>query len=189
MSNNEGAELVRDGGSYLIWAGVFGVIIGIGLALPLFTGIAVVMVAAILLGVASVLQIMSGAKMEKGTKGRGWTITGGILGVLCAGAMLSRPVFTLSIITYVIAVFLIIDGVLRIAGAFELKPRAGWGWLLFGGIVSGLLGFMLIAKWPYSGLWFIGTVIGIHVLFGAFSRIMLGMAAKNVAKEMDGGAE
>ena len=124
MNTTEDAAIVRAGGSWLIWAGVVGALLGIGaLMLPFFTGIAVVLTAGALLMVASIIQIIAGVKMDKGTKGRGWTFTGGLLGIVCAGAMFAEPQLTLAILTYVIAVFLVVDGVLRIAAAIEMKPE------------------------------------------------------------------
>jgi len=41
----------------------------------------------------------------------------------------------------------------------------GWGWQAVNGVVASLLGFLLMAQWPVSGLYAIGLFVGIDLLF------------------------
>ena len=145
----------------------------------MFVGIVVI--------VGGVLQIGSGIDMDKGTQGRGWTITGGILALVVGIMFAANPFQGMRILTWIIAFYLLIEGGLRIAGSFELKPAQGWGWMMFGGVASVVLGFMLMARWPYSAMWFIGMMFGIHVLFAGMARITLGLAVRSAAKQAAGG--
>jgi len=54
-----------------------------------------------------------------------------------------------------------------------LPSLLGWGWQLFSGIISVLLGIMLWQDWPLSGLWAIGVLIGIRLLFSGFGILFL----------------
>ena len=47
-----------------------------------------------------------------------------------------------------------------------------------------LLGFLLLRDWPLSGLWAIGTLVGVNLLFAGFSFISIGSAARGVAKRL-----
>jgi uncharacterized membrane protein HdeD (DUF308 family) len=44
-----------------------------------------------------------------------------------------------------------------------------------------LLGFLLLKEWPLTGLWAIGTLVGINLLFAGFSMISMGSAARKLA--------
>lgn len=179
---------VKQGGSLLFWTGVLGVVLGIFcIAAAPFITFTITMFIGIIVIVGGILQIGSGVDMEKGTKGRGWTITGGILAVIVGLFFVINPFGGMKILTWIIAFFLLIEGGLRIAAALELKPAQGWGWFLFGGIASVVLGLMLMAQWPYSAAWFIGTVFGIHALFAGMARITLGLAVRSAAKQALGG--
>ena len=48
-------------------------------------------------------------------------------------------------------------------------PR--WGWSVFSGVVSVLLGFLLLAQMPVSSVWFIGFAIGIDLICDGVSLI------------------
>ena len=78
-------------------------------------------------------------------------------------------------LTLVLASFFIVGGLFRAIGAGMLKlPR--WGWSVFSGIVSVVLGIMLLAQMPVSSIWFIGFAIGIDLIIDGASLIGLATA-------------
>src|SRR4029450_4655284 len=42
----------------------------------------------------------------------------------------------------------LIQGVISIFGALQLRPLAGWGWGLFDGIITLILAFLIFSGWP-----------------------------------------
>jgi uncharacterized membrane protein HdeD (DUF308 family) len=58
---------------------------------------------------------------------------------------------------------------------------AAW---LVSAAVGVVLGFLLLKEWPLSGLWAIGTLVGINLLFAGFSIISVGSAARSMAKQL-----
>jgi uncharacterized membrane protein HdeD (DUF308 family) len=80
----------------------------------------------------------------------------------------------LSGITLLLAAYFIVSGVIEAFGAFSARPANGWGWLFFSGIVSLALGVMLWKQFPLSGLWAVGTLIGIRLLMAGISLIAIG---------------
>ena len=57
----------------------------------------------------------------------------------------------------------------------------GWGWQVLSGLVALLLGLFITAGWPASSIWVIGTFIGIDLIFGGWSFIMIALAARRLA--------
>lgn len=65
-------------------------------------------------------------------------------------------------ITMVLAVLFIVGGLFRAAGASVIQfPR--WGWTVFAGAVSVILGAILLSNWPSASTYFIGIAIGIDL--------------------------
>ena len=58
----------------------------------------------------------------------------------------------------------------------------GAGWMLFSAVMGVILGLLLLREWPLSGLWAIGTLVGVNLLFSGFSMISVGSAARSVAR-------
>ena len=105
---------------------------------------------------------------------------GGVLALIVGALFLFQPLKGLEILSWVIAVFFLMDGLSRIVAAFKVKPERGWGWLLFGGIITTLLGGYILADWPLSALWVIGLLVGIRMLFTGWAMIFAGAAAKSL---------
>lgn len=90
------------------------------------------------------------------------------------GYLLIRyPVVGAETLTLVLASFFIVAGLFRTIGSAMLKlPR--WGWAVFAGLVSIVLGIMLLVQMPISGVWFIGFAIGVDLIFDGVA--MMGFA-------------
>jgi uncharacterized membrane protein HdeD (DUF308 family) len=67
-------------------------------------------------------------------------------------------------VTMLLASLFIVGGLFRVAGASAIKfPR--WGWTVFAGLISIVLGVYLLATWPTASTYFIGLAIGIDLIF------------------------
>lgn len=91
--------------------------------------------------------------------------------------ILLHPVAGAAALGLVLAMYLLLDGFSGVGAAIELRPRRGWAWLLFNGIVSLVLAAVFIAGWPFTSVWLIGLFIGISLFFDGLSLLMLGLAA------------
>ena len=67
-------------------------------------------------------------------------------------------------VTMVLAVLFIVGGLFRIGGASAIQfPR--WGWTVFAGVVSTILGISLLISWPTTGSYFVGIAVGTDLVF------------------------
>ena len=78
-------------------------------------------------------------------------------------------------LTLVLASFFVVGGLFRAIGA-GMMQFPSWGWSVFSGILSAVLGVMLLVQMPASSLWFIGFAIGIDLVFEGASLIGFAMA-------------
>ena len=102
-----------------------------------------------------------------------------LFGVL-ALVFLVRPVITAEVLTLVMALFFLVGGLFQSVGSAVLG-FSGWGWHLIDGLITIVLGLMILAQWPASGLWVIGLFIGIDLIF-------YGLAWMAIALGLRGGA-
>ena len=90
------------------------------------------------------------------------------------------------IITLFIAATFIILGSFRIASALTVRfPH--WGWVLFNGLITLLLGIVIYRHLPQSALWVIGILVGVELLLNGWTWIMLSLAIKNIPCEKSAG--
>src|SRR5581483_698434 len=108
-------------------------------------------------------------------------------GVLTFGAgviLVAQPGIGLATLTLILGGCLVIDGIASAVLAFQVRPETGWGWMLFSATMGVILGFLLLSEWPLSGVWAIGTLVGINLVFSGFSIISVGVAARSFAKRL-----
>jgi uncharacterized membrane protein HdeD (DUF308 family) len=132
------------------------------------------------------LLIFSGvAHLVRAFRTRGWEgvslhLLIGILQAAVGVLMLARPVAGAASLTLLLAALFTVSGLFRI-GIATMTRIHGWGWQVLSGLVALLLGLFITAGWPASSLWVIGTFIGIDLIFGGWSFIMIALAARRLA--------
>ena len=80
--------------------------------------------------------------------------------------------------TLIISIFLMVSGIFRTIFAISERFN-GWGWVVFNGAITFMLGLLIYRQWPLSGLWVIGLFIGIDLLLNGWAWVMLAVAIKN----------
>jgi uncharacterized membrane protein HdeD (DUF308 family) len=88
--------------------------------------------------------------------------------------MVIRPVISAEAATLVMSVFFLIGGLFQLIYALCVHVP-GWGWQALNGAVASILGFLLLAEWPISGLYAIGLFIGIDLVFYGWAWILLAL--------------
>ena len=104
-------------------------------------------------------------------------LTVGILAVVVGFHFLTSPAAGALVLTFLMAVYFMVIGILRAVTALTMRFPS-WGWVLFSGIVTFILGVLIKQQWPVSGLWIIGLFIGIDMIFRGWSYVMLFLAAR-----------
>ncbi len=181
------AHAAKQGGGSMTIFGVVTIILGlIAMGAPLMAGKSVAILVGILLIAAGIARLVWSFQAESFGRGVLKFLLGGL--TLLAGLMvLANPLFGLGMLTIMLAAYFIVDGIFEIVGAFQVKPAQGWGWLLFGGIVSLALGIMIWRQFPVSGVWAIGILVGVKLLFAGLSMIFLGSAVREVGRAAQSG--
>lgn len=125
-----------------------------------------------------VLLVLGGVRLIQGfcyAYNRWWNILTGILFLCLGGLMVALPVMSLEVFTMVLGCLLLISGILRLVFAISLRHEVGSGWRFFNGIVSLILGGLVLWQWPSSALWLIGTMIAIEMIFSGWTLLFLAL--------------
>lgn len=164
------------------WVGILLVIAGfLALVAPLGAGLSLTMM------IGALLLISGGAQLvlvfKAGSFGEGILLAlFAILSLIAGGYMISQPVAALASLTLFLAAYFIASGVVQAFGAFGARPESGWGWLLFSGVVSVILGVMIWRQFPLSGVWAVGTLVGVQFLMSGWTLIAIGGMARNAVE-------
>jgi len=169
----------------LMGFGILSLVLGIiGTFMSVAVTMASVMVFGILLIIAGVVFLIDSFAAPE-WKGRLLGLLISLLYVAGGIVMLMYPTGSAVWFTLFIAAFLIVIGATRIFMGFKIKDVVSeWGWMVFGGMLSIILGIMIYAQWPFSGLWVIGLFISIEMIIQGFNAIILSRVIKTAQKDL-----
>jgi len=166
---------------WLIFGGVISIIVGFfAVESPLLFSIAIVQILGIIALVSGVISLV----LAIFGKHAGHRVLNAFLALIriAVGLVLLRCQDSgLAVITLILAVFLIVEGISVIMGSFKIRGHAGWVWTLINGIAALVLGIMVYTHWPSGSLQILGLLYGINSLFWGLSLLMLGLAARPAA--------
>lgn len=114
-------------------------------------------------------------------KGWGWTFASGILDLAIGIFLLIYPQVTMASLPYILGFWLMFAAFYLFGAAFDMSSLGlpGWGWMLFGGILTMISGFVVL-YYPAAGVVSIVTWSGIAFLIGGIFNIVLAFKLKSV---------
>ena len=169
---------------WLLAVGILSVVLGtIGLGMTWMLTLVSVVYFGVLLIVIGAVQILQTFKCS------GWKsiVLHGLIGLLylAAGIMVvSRPLLASLTLTWALAFMLIVVGVMRIVVGVQHRGTNGWGGAVVGGIITLLLGLLILARWPSSALWVIGFFLAIELIVNGWTQILVALAARRAHRSV-----
>jgi len=139
-----------------------------------------VFVIGIMMIMGGVAEIIAAFSVKEWGKFLLWMLLG-VLYIAAGIIAIEHPIRAATILTLMLGIALVAGGVLRLFLAFQMKESASWGWVALSGIVTLLLGAMIIAQWPASGIFVLGIFLGIDLIFIGSGWITMGLALRKRA--------
>ncbi|MFN7146462.1 MAG: HdeD family acid-resistance protein [Myxococcota bacterium] len=155
---------------WLLASGVLLVLVAFAfLMLPILGTAAAGIAAGALLLVVGAAQVVDAVQERE--RGWGWSVALGVLAAAAGVLFLVDPLEGMIGFTALLAGYLLVAGAFRIVLAGAWSPVPGWGWMLFNGAISLLLGLLILSGWPGTGLWTVGVFLGADALLAGMSRV------------------
>lgn len=149
------------------WMAILAVISIVGgvmaLANPFAASVAATLLAGWFFAILGVIQIVQAFRVTDWS-GFLWALAFGILTLIVGGVLLLDPFAGMVSLTVLVAVLFLVTGIAKTMLAFSLRPVSGWVWVLVSGLVSLLLGVMILANFPWSAQAVLGILLGIELL-------------------------
>ncbi len=184
MDNGDGLEGLKPKWGWLVALGIAFIVLGvIGLGMSVSLTMVGILFFGWLLIIGGIFQIIETFQVS-GWKSVLWHVILAVLYIIAGAIVLYDPVGSAVALTLFLGIAFIVTGIARSIMSFQLRPEPVWGWVLFSGIVSIILGIMILAKWPISSFWLIGLLIAIELIANGWSYLMIGLAAKNVREKV-----
>ncbi len=182
MKEQRTTDVVKEVTGITTGLGVLMIVLGVlAVALPLATGIGI----SILVGCIVVISGFAYLAYAFAARGAGsfiWRMLIGIVYVIGGFYLVFHPGLALTSLTLLLAAFFVAEGVMEMIVFFRFRSLPGSGWVLFNGIATLLLGFLIGYPWPFSSAWAIGTIVGINFIVSGVTWLMYSVAARKALK-------
>jgi uncharacterized membrane protein HdeD (DUF308 family) len=97
---------------------------------------------------------------------------GGVLALVAGVVFVRRPDATLLALSLAIGAVMLVSGITRLVAA--VQHREARLALLLSGVLSIVLGLLILNRWPTSALWLVGTLLGIQLIVDGVVLILVG---------------
>ena len=134
-------------------------------ALPFISATALTLSFGVVAAVAGVSQLLRLGQAQGG-KGKLFRALSGLFYLAAGLWVVANPLDSEVSLTLFVGLMLLFEGVMELAAAAASQGEAR-GLVLVDGLVTALLGGLLVAEWPSDSLWAVGTLFGISLFVTA----------------------
>ncbi len=174
-------EPLRVKSGWIITLGIVYVVAGfIALGSVVFATVVTVFVVGVMMLIAGIAEVINAFQVKNWGKFLLWLLLG-VLYIIAGFVTFENPLFAAALLTLMLGFALVASGIMRIILAFGMKEGAPWVWVLLSGVVTLLLGLVILAHWPVSGLYILGLLLGIDLIFAGTSWIGVGFGLRRRA--------
>lgn len=133
--------------------------------------------------IAVFMVISGGAEIAMGASAKTWSrfflwIIAGALYLVAAAFAFAQPLLAAAIFTLVLGAGLIATGVMRIFFATQIETPVRNS-LLAAGVLTALVGFLIVIGWPANSFFVLGILLGLDLLFWGIGWIVFGLRLRN----------
>jgi uncharacterized membrane protein HdeD (DUF308 family) len=177
----DGLKVLRAKWGWIVALGVVFMIAGVvALGSVVAATASAVMIIGIMMIMGGVAEFIAAFGVKEWGKFLLWMLLGALY-VVAGVIAIAHPIHTATILTLMLGIALVVGGLLRLFLAFQMKEGSSWGWVALSGVITLLLGGMIIAQWPASGIFVLGIFLGIDLIFIGSGWITMGLALRKRA--------
>lgn len=174
----------RPVGSWCLWVGVVLGVLGIlAIVVPWAASTLVAWVIGFALLAAGVAQL----GMAAGTytwRGFWLTLVCGALSLVAGTAMIAIPGVGIHALVTFLGIVILFEAAVKLMAAFSLPRDFPWGWVLADGVITAVLGGILVVASAQQAVLFLGVIIGINLLSSGVALVASGMWLRRALRDL-----
>jgi len=181
IAETAGIAPLRAKSGWIVALGVVYVIAGvIALGSVVFATVVSVFIVGVMMLIAGVAEVFNAFQIKTWGKFFLWLLLGALY-IVAGFVTFENPLLAAAVLTLVLGFSLLASGVMRIVLAFSMKDEMPWIWVAVSGVITLLLGLVILAHWPVSSLYILGLFLGIDLIIAGIGWIGIGLGLKRHA--------
>jgi uncharacterized membrane protein HdeD (DUF308 family) len=166
-----------------VWMAIFAAISLVGGIIALLNPFAATLAATLMAGWAfaflGALQVVQSFQ-NKNWGGFIWALLFGLLTLAVGVSLIFNPLAGMVSLTMLVAVLFLVTGIVKVMLSFSLREISGWGWVLFSGIISVVLGVMIFADIFSAATQVLGILLGIELISNGVLFLFTALGLRNL---------
>ena len=136
-----------------------------------------VLVVGVMMIISGVAEVFSAFQIKSWGKFLLWALLG-VLYIIAGFVTFQNPLLAAVLLTLILGASLVVSGIMRIFLAFSMKRETPWIWVALSGVITLLLGVLILLRWPVSSLYILGLFLGIDLIMAGAGWIGLGLGLR-----------
>jgi uncharacterized membrane protein HdeD (DUF308 family) len=163
---------------WIVTLGAVYVIAGfIALGSVVVATVASVLIVGVAMIVAGIAEVINAFQVKSWGKFLLWALLG-VLYIIAGFVTFENPLLAAALLTLVLGASLVASGIMRIILAFSMKRETPWMWVALSGMITLLLGLLILAHWPINSVYILGLFLGIDLIFAGAGWIGIGLGLR-----------
>jgi uncharacterized membrane protein HdeD (DUF308 family) len=172
--SHSGMAPLRAKWGWIVALGVVYLLAGlVALGSVVMATVASVFLVGVMMIIAGVAEVFSAFQVKSWGKFLLWALLG-VLYIVAGFVTFENPLLAAALLTLILGASLMASGVMRIILGFGMKRQSPWIWVVLSGVITLLLGLLILAHWPVSSLYILGVFLGIDLVIAGAAWIGLG---------------
>ena len=173
-----GVAPLRAKSGWIVALGVVYAIAGlIALGSVVFATVVTVFVVGIMMLISGFAEVINAFQVKTWGKFLFWFLLG-LLYMIAGLLTFENPLLAAAVLTLFLGWFLIASGVMRIVLGFSMQEGMPWIGVVLSGVITFLLGVIIVIHWPVSGLYILGLFLAFDLIIAGASWIALGLGLR-----------
>jgi uncharacterized membrane protein HdeD (DUF308 family) len=139
-----------------------------------------VFVVGIMMLIAGVAEVINSFQIKSWGKFLLWLLLGALY-IVAGFVTFENPLLAAAVLTLMLGFALIVSGIMRLILAFNMKQEMPWVLVALSSVITLLLGLIIVAHWPVSGLYILGLFLGIDLVIAGVGWIGIGLGLRRLA--------
>ena len=169
-------EPLRAKSGWIVALGIVYMIAGF-IALGSVVTATVASVFVVMMLIAGVAEVINAFQIRTWGRFLLWLLLG-VLYIVAGFLTFENPLLAAALLTLLLGVALVASGIMRVWLAFGMKEAAPWIWVALSGVITFLIGLVILAHWPVASLYVLGIFLGIDLVVAGAGWIGAGLGLK-----------
>src|SRR5215468_4846175 len=139
-----------------------------------------VFIVGIMMLIAGIAEVINAFQIRTWGRFLLWLLLG-VLYIVAGFLTFENPLLAAALLTLLLGAALVASGIMRVWLAFGMKEAAPWIWVALSGVITFLLGLVILAHWPVASLYVLGIFLGIDLVVAGAGWIGAGLGLKRAA--------